>query len=342
MRRSVSLGAAVLMAVLLTAGSGARDEILAEPAGGENQSEPHASPLSSSARGFSVRRAEYLAQAVKAATKNDEQEIEAGFRRLGLQRSRLFKTADLHCVVAEDSGSVVLAFRGSTTVQDWINDLKFFQLKEEKSGLPGRVHRGFFNALDGKWREIEAELEEAASAGKRIWIAGHSLGGGLSHLAAMRAAASGLPVAAVYTFASPRVGDERFKEAFERSFPDNAFRIVNGDDLVPHVPPAESAEKVFTGMVTPARKRFAASLTAAGVLRLSSYTHAGAQYVFDDSGAFLGRRPCSDADDIAYWQRMRNIYGAGGWPLMIAENSDVALKHLLKGYLRLLEAARGS
>ena len=85
-----------------------------------------------------------------------------------------------------------------------------------------------------------------------------------------------------------------------------------------------------------------ASQPAAGFLRMSSYTHAGKLYAFDNGGAFVGRRTYSDADDVAYWQAMRGVYGAGGWPLMIAENSDVARKHFLKEYIRLLEAAGGS
>jgi triacylglycerol lipase len=44
-------------------------------------------------------------------------------------------------------------------------------------------------------------------------------------------------VTGLYTFGSPRVGDQNFAQAFTEKIGDRTFRVVNGNDIVPRVPP---------------------------------------------------------------------------------------------------------
>jgi hypothetical protein len=60
-------------------------------------------------------------------------------------------------------------------------------------------------------------------------LTGHSLGAALATLSAGRYGS----VQGVYTFGSPRVGDEVFKKNFDVKI----FRIVNNDDIVSQLPP---------------------------------------------------------------------------------------------------------
>ncbi len=283
---------------------------------------------------FTLDNAYFMAWMVGIASQNDESKIRSDLRSRGFTTARLFKTRDLHGIVARHPRFVVLAFRGSTTVQDWINDFKFFQLKSKKTGLPGRVHRGFFKALDSQWSEISKELAGPAASGMPIWITGHSLGGGLSQVAAMRAAVEGMPVAGLYSFASPKVGDREFLRAFDRRCAGRCYRVVNGEDLVPHVAPSEPAEEPFAELLRPANKRYL-SLPMKGAFLRTEYSHGGELYAFDESGTFIGRQQYSDQDDVRYWQSMHRAHGRGAWLIMIAENSDVAKKHSLKEYIRL-------
>jgi alpha-beta hydrolase superfamily lysophospholipase len=62
-----------------------------------------------------------------------------------------------------------------------------------------------------------------------LFLTGHSLGGALATLAASR-----WPARACYTFGAPRVGDG----AFARTLRAPLYRVVNGQDVVPRVPPA--------------------------------------------------------------------------------------------------------
>ena len=93
----------------------------------------------------------------------------------------------------------------------------------------GRVHRGFKEALDEVWQDLLVQIKWLGHKGCKIWMTGHSLGGALATLAADRYGnAQG-----VYTFGSPRVGDDVFKENFDAK----VYRVVNNTDIVAQVPP---------------------------------------------------------------------------------------------------------
>jgi Lipase (class 3) len=71
-----------------------------------------------------------------------------------------------------------------------------------------------------------------------IAITGHSLGAALATLcAAEDALYYKVPVSALYTFASPKVGDNGFVSAFNKIGNMESYRIVNQQDIVPDAPP---------------------------------------------------------------------------------------------------------
>nr|WP_231372065.1 MULTISPECIES: lipase family protein [unclassified Thioalkalivibrio] len=95
------------------------------------------------------------------------------------------------------------------------------------------------------WRGTEADYQDiiAREVGEqdRLVVTGHSLGGALAQLAAFYLHrdlfGDGGQLAAVYTFGSPRVFGAEQARHLERASPYPHFRIVNGADLVPRVPP---------------------------------------------------------------------------------------------------------
>ncbi len=118
-----------------------------------------------------------------------------------------------------------LVFRGTHDFRDWLSNINV--LPGDWPG-GGRVHRGFVEALDQVWDEIDAALSILDDDGGQIFYTGHSLGGAMATLAAARRAPDGL-----YTFGAPRVGDA----AFNRSLADiPVHRIVNDRDIVAMVP----------------------------------------------------------------------------------------------------------
>ncbi|MCZ6834271.1 MAG: lipase family protein, partial [Planctomycetota bacterium] len=92
----------------------------------------------------------------------------------------------------------------------------------------GYVHRGFAEALDHVWDEIDSCLTVEVPPDCPILYTGHSLGGALAILAATRRRPD-----ALYTFGAPRVGDVSFNHYLE-GLP--FHRVVNDCDVVAMVP----------------------------------------------------------------------------------------------------------
>ena len=140
--------------------------------------------------------------------------------------------------VASTGDWIVLAFRGTqvddfwSTVVDWGVDAQLYPVLDSHCNL---VHAGFLAASREMWSDIAAYVADLQQKQSRpFWITGHSLGAALATLAANLCsdAPSQLGLKGLYTYGSPRVGDE----AFGRRIPITARRFRNNSDLVTHVP----------------------------------------------------------------------------------------------------------
>jgi hypothetical protein len=179
------------------------------------------------AAGFSIRTAYYLAKASEAAYADQLGDL--GVELALGDRAATFQFEEFHGFVADLGGDLLLAFRGTANVANWLTDSHIIQV--EDPAYPGKVHRGFAGALEGMWPTVKG-LMPPPGPGRAVWVTGHSLGGALASLAAVRLLREGYRVAGTYTYGSPRVGDLAFYEGYE---PVN-YRFVNNNDVVPHVP----------------------------------------------------------------------------------------------------------
>ncbi len=146
-----------------------------------------------------------------------------------------------HARITAYEDCTVIAFRGTASLRDWITDAEF--PLRSLPGTKGRVHAGFWQAVESVLGAIQARVGGGATTGgtvvcdgKPMVLTGHSLGGALAVLAAFRLANLGYPVRAVYTFGQPRVGDRAFAEAYAARLGARTFRAVNQNDVVPRVP----------------------------------------------------------------------------------------------------------
>ena len=87
------------------------------------------------------------------------------------------------------------------------------------------MHGGFKKALDHLWPQLEEFLKNCNS--DKLVVCGHSLGGALAQLTALR-----FPVQHLYTFGAPRLGGS----AYVRRLQTNHQRYVNCCDVVPNLP----------------------------------------------------------------------------------------------------------
>ncbi|PZD94686.1 lipase family protein [Paenibacillus sambharensis] len=138
--------------------------------------------------------------------------------------------------VLESADKVIVAFRGTITVSDWIADLDAKQVRYRPVRDGGLTHAGF-TAIYMSMREQLKKSLAPLMDGRQLYVTGHSLGGALAVLAAPDIAGqtSGRPPV-IYTFGAPRTGDPAFARMFNRTIT-HMHRVYNPRDVVPHVPP---------------------------------------------------------------------------------------------------------
>lgn len=144
----------------------------------------------------------------------------------GLLETAAITNAGVFCALVRPQGPepafAAAVFRGTTRDSRWADVL---DARPAALRGGGRVHRGFHNALERLWPGLEPRLR--AFPGPWFY-AGHSLGGALALLAAVRR-----PARAVYTFGAPRVGDA---DLMARLLRQAHFHLVTPWDPVPHLP----------------------------------------------------------------------------------------------------------
>jgi len=156
----------------------------------------------------------------------------------GFTDVKFFENKATQCFVANNEKFAIVVFRGSEArlregdsdpgyiFADWMANFNFLP---EAWDQGGNVHRGFKAALLEVWTDLEDYVSNLQKDNLKIWITGHSLGAALATLAADRYG----NVQGLYTYGSPRVGDQDFRKDFNV----NTYRFVNNSDIVTKVPP---------------------------------------------------------------------------------------------------------
>ena len=151
--------------------------------------------------------------------------------------------------VAEDERNIYVVFRGTMTIAEWFRNLNV-RLADYIYPGHGKVHDGLIKTYKVIRKTVLQILTEL-DPGKKLFLAGHSVGAGLVCLASldiMRATRFKAP--RVYTYASPRVGDGRLAHAYNTALVNRSFRIVNTSDAVVSLPLPGPILGVFGGYFT--------------------------------------------------------------------------------------------
>jgi len=149
---------------------------------------------------------------------------------------------DTHCLIGEAPDCLIIAFRGTNSIRNWVTDAEFERtiLVSGVDGTCSKIHKGFEAALNSVIEQLINRLGGCSrfvyQNCKPLFITGHSLGGALAILAALELQRNGLPIAQVYTFGQPRVGNGDFKRRYEASLGDRTFRVVYEEDIVARIP----------------------------------------------------------------------------------------------------------
>lgn len=168
------------------------------------------------------------AQAAMAAADAKQQNI----------ANTVVKESSIFGLVAWNAASriAMVAFRGTETIWNWIDDVDAVPVPYLAVPDSGLVHMGFQLVYE-HIRKSVAQLLAGCAGVQQIWVTGHSLGGALAILGGFELAKSITPgiVPLMYTFAGPRTGAPDFVAKFDAAIP-VCNRIVNFMDIVPQVP----------------------------------------------------------------------------------------------------------
>ncbi|KAK9708654.1 hypothetical protein K7432_009515 [Basidiobolus ranarum] len=163
--------------------------------------------------------------------------------------------------------TIIVAFRGSANIRNWLHDFDFLPLNfaypdAEKDTL---VHGGFLKAFNSVSEDVISGLKQVVDQlpnnpdDYQLLVTGHSLGGAVAVLGAMEiknhllnpksprcitppAKTINPAKILLHTYGQPRVGNEKFaklayKTISNSTVSDNMIRVTSKSDPVPHLPP---------------------------------------------------------------------------------------------------------
>ncbi|MDD2701786.1 MAG: lipase family protein [Sideroxydans sp.] len=197
-------------------------------------------PFNPATRSYSRANARWLAELSRLAYRHDAEETDTPLQptqhmlleKAGCIRRQFFfsRETDTQALLLEfDTATpfAVLVFRGTEqNIKDLVTDLNVGHLRHNDGKID--THAGFTLALDSIWEDLERALKQLTHP---VFYTGHSLGAALATLAAARHTP-----AALYTFGSPRVGDDEFVASLNAKL-GNIHRVVHGEDIVTTLPP---------------------------------------------------------------------------------------------------------
>lgn len=230
----------------------------------------------------------------------------------------------LHAVLLEFEEHVLVVYRGTEDVLDYILNAAFYTTRKGRElGLPGWVHEGFLTNFKLSWDDMVIAIKEAASGGKTVSFAAHSLGGALSQFAAWILEEEGLRVGKVYAFQSPNAGDIEFQRAFESRFGDRHVNTLFGDDVTPHIPPVFEAADAFTRAVV---KPLGGVLGR--LVKAAQYGGIGQRFIVNRDGSqILIPSENVNAHEIRYWESYLEKSQGKPFPLSLSPNSAFIVDH---------------
>ena len=151
---------------------------------------------------------------------------------------------DLQGFIGIKSTSIYIAFRGSSSILNWLDD---FEVKKVPyttftECINCKVHNGFFKAAANlKTQTLDAIYKlKFQYPNYDIIVTGHSLGGAIAQLIAMELYAKSI-ISQLYNYGQPRVGNMEYSEFVNKKI-NEIWRFTHNKDMVPHVPPLKEMD----------------------------------------------------------------------------------------------------
>lgn len=186
-----------------------------------------------------LQRAAVLSDCAYSATADG---IVERMNKYGVQQAWVVEERNTRAIITwcPVLGEIGVAFAGTDDFFDMLDNVSalpvFPHIDDSEAMLDAVVHSGFWKALGRVFDPVVECLEklEVDANVNYLLIAGHSLGGAMANLAALRIPPR-FGERAVITFGMPRAGCKHWGRAFEARCP-AAVRVVHDLDDIPSLP----------------------------------------------------------------------------------------------------------
>lgn len=223
------------------------------------------------------------------------------FKKAGFNGVKLLENVEkgVQGIVAWSDKINVVVFRGTHSTNGIKTDLNFFMSANSFAAMPGGLHGGFKAAFDSVQPALNSALDVKGRPGVPTYYIGHSLGGALAMLAATDGLSKGVKVEGLVTLGQPRTGNVNYAANFSSVLREKYFRYVNGNDPVPHLPPAPAAASVAASSITN-NDLLKFGLQASALLR---FGHVGVPVQIANSNYATAAYDSDDKWDSSYWSK---------------------------------------
>lgn len=163
----------------------------------------------------------------------DEKTLVRYLKRNYSRNFKIIKNGNDFALVLKYHNMMFVSIRGTDDSSDILANINFIPKKTDM----GWVHSGFFNAA----RDLENPIFDAICklGGQRLYtyICGHSLGGAIATIIAIKLKQMSFKIKGVFTFGAPRTGKGSFRKCFRKHI-DLCRQFAFTRDPVPKVPRA--------------------------------------------------------------------------------------------------------
>jgi hypothetical protein len=151
------------------------------------------------------------------------------------------KTTDLQGFtgVLPSQKTIYIVFRGSSSLLNWIDDLKIKRIAYTSYPRCNcTVHDGFYTTTQRLYSQVllDVRLLQKKYKYNNIILTGHSLGAAIAHLMMLELKRVDI-FSTVYNFGQPRIGDLEYANFVSFYNRDRIYRYTHYKDIVPHIPP---------------------------------------------------------------------------------------------------------
>ncbi|CEF62184.1 Lipase, class 3 family-containing protein [Strongyloides ratti] len=141
--------------------------------------------------------------------------------------------------------NMIISISGARSNYQFIQQLHSFTKGTLDFFKMGHVNSYIANAHQCVWEIVKKFLKKKIFTNYSIILTGHSFGGAIAALTALRIQISNYKKSNqifLYTYGEPRFGTYLFAKNFDARIP-NSFRVVYSTDIIPHLPPCKKLKK---------------------------------------------------------------------------------------------------